>query len=309
MESLSAGTFVGSGSFRCQRCGYALTLEGSDVLAGLSRAVAGRAFLRASLFSTERISNADRPADRGDARPGGRRRTSASDWTRRVRRSTSRASTSSTRKATSCSTVAALARVDADRAQPRGRPALRRPDGLAASRADRAPPRRRPAARRPQPQRRVRQRRADRRPPAPGRRRDHRRALPAELPARRLGGAGRPAGGLRRASPRPAERSRAAEDSRQRSIAPMAKTIAVLSQKGGTGKTTAVRTLTDVLRRAGAAHARGRPRSAGQPLGLLRPAPRRRADDRATCSPGARRSTRRSSRTSSPPTCPSPRRS
>src|ERR1700759_4391935 len=32
MESLSAGTFVGSGSFRCQRCGYALTLEGSDVL-------------------------------------------------------------------------------------------------------------------------------------------------------------------------------------------------------------------------------------------------------------------------------------
>jgi chromosome partitioning protein len=32
----------------------------------------------------------------------------------------------------------------------------------------------------------------------------------------------------------------------------MAQTIAVLSQKGGTGKTTAVRTLTDVLRRSGA---------------------------------------------------------
>src|SRR5579884_1903981 len=32
---------------------------------------------------------------------------------------------------------------------------------------------------------------------------------------------------------------------------PMASTIAVLSQKGGTGKTTAVRTLTDVFRRAG----------------------------------------------------------
>src|SRR5213082_2219484 len=31
----------------------------------------------------------------------------------------------------------------------------------------------------------------------------------------------------------------------------MAVTIAVLSQKGGTGKTTAVRTLTDVLRRVG----------------------------------------------------------
>ena len=31
----------------------------------------------------------------------------------------------------------------------------------------------------------------------------------------------------------------------------MAEKIAVLSQKGGTGKTTTVRTLTDVLRRAG----------------------------------------------------------
>src|SRR3978361_2511724 len=31
----------------------------------------------------------------------------------------------------------------------------------------------------------------------------------------------------------------------------MAETIAVLSQKGGTGKTTAVRTLTDVFRRSG----------------------------------------------------------
>ncbi len=31
----------------------------------------------------------------------------------------------------------------------------------------------------------------------------------------------------------------------------MAQTIAVLSQKGGTGKTTAVRTLTDVFRRSG----------------------------------------------------------
>ena len=31
----------------------------------------------------------------------------------------------------------------------------------------------------------------------------------------------------------------------------MAQTIAVLSQKGGTGKTTAVRTLTDALRRRG----------------------------------------------------------
>ena len=28
MESLTSGTFVGAGSFRCQRCGYVLTLDG-----------------------------------------------------------------------------------------------------------------------------------------------------------------------------------------------------------------------------------------------------------------------------------------
>src|SRR4051794_14970568 len=57
-------------------------------------------------------------------------------------------------------------------------------------------------------------------------------------------------------SPRAADpgASRAVAPSRaRRSVisAAMAQTIAVLSQKGGTGKTTAVRTLTDVLRRAG----------------------------------------------------------
>jgi len=58
MESLSAGTFVGSGSFRCQRCGYALTLEGSDVLTPCP-SCGGQTFLRASLFSTERISQSE----------------------------------------------------------------------------------------------------------------------------------------------------------------------------------------------------------------------------------------------------------
>jgi pSer/pThr/pTyr-binding forkhead associated (FHA) protein/DNA-directed RNA polymerase subunit RPC12/RpoP len=58
MESLSAGTFVGSGSFRCQRCGYALTLEGSDVLTACP-SCGGQQFLRASLFSTERISKGE----------------------------------------------------------------------------------------------------------------------------------------------------------------------------------------------------------------------------------------------------------
>ena len=55
----------------------------------------------------------------------------------------------------------------------------------------------------------------------------------------------------------------------------MAQTIAVLSQKGGTGKTTTVRTLADALRRARSEHAGGGPRPAGQPLRLLRRAPRR----------------------------------
>jgi len=58
MESLSAGTFVGSGSFRCQRCGYALTLEGSDVLEACP-SCGGQTFLRASLFSTERIAHSE----------------------------------------------------------------------------------------------------------------------------------------------------------------------------------------------------------------------------------------------------------
>ena len=56
------------------------------------------------------------------------------------------------------------------------------------------------------------------------------------------------------AATRPAEAPspRRARRARPRSIAPtMAHTIAVLSQKGGTGKTTTVRTLTDALRRSG----------------------------------------------------------
>ncbi|MHB8532213.1 MAG: FHA domain-containing protein [Solirubrobacteraceae bacterium] len=55
MESLSAGSFVGAGSFRCENCGYALTLDGSEVLTACP-SCGGTAFLRASLFKTERIS-------------------------------------------------------------------------------------------------------------------------------------------------------------------------------------------------------------------------------------------------------------
>jgi hypothetical protein len=54
MESLAAGNFVGAGSFRCKRCGYTLTLSGSDTLTDCP-SCEGKEFVRASLFSTERI--------------------------------------------------------------------------------------------------------------------------------------------------------------------------------------------------------------------------------------------------------------
>jgi DNA-directed RNA polymerase subunit RPC12/RpoP len=55
MDSLTSGTFVGAGSFRCARCDYTLTLNGSDMLSDCP-GCGGREFLRASLFSTERIA-------------------------------------------------------------------------------------------------------------------------------------------------------------------------------------------------------------------------------------------------------------
>ena len=55
MESLTAGTFAGAGSFRCRQCGYSLTLEGNEVL-GACPSCGGEEFTRASLFRTDRIS-------------------------------------------------------------------------------------------------------------------------------------------------------------------------------------------------------------------------------------------------------------
>ena len=158
-------------------------------------------------------------------------------------------------------------------AAPGRRHPLRRPDRLAPPRADRAPGGRRARARRPRLNgvfvngERVewsalhRRRRDRRRPPPPAlrRHRDRRRRAPRRPtpPSREPSAAAWP-----HASPRRVYRA-----------APMAETIAVLSQKGGTGKTTTVRTLTDVLRRVGLRRARRRPRPAGQPVGLLRRRP------------------------------------
>jgi pSer/pThr/pTyr-binding forkhead associated (FHA) protein len=62
MDSLTSGTFVGAGSFRCTHCDYTLTLNGSEILGGCP-GCGGREFVRASLFSTERISGGASASD------------------------------------------------------------------------------------------------------------------------------------------------------------------------------------------------------------------------------------------------------
>jgi hypothetical protein len=63
MESLTAGTLAGAGSFRCQRCDYALTLDGSEALPPCP-SCGGREFQRASLFSTERFQPGEEHTER-----------------------------------------------------------------------------------------------------------------------------------------------------------------------------------------------------------------------------------------------------
>ncbi len=62
MESLTSGTMAGNGSFRCQECGYVLTLAGADTL-GDCPACGGSNFVRASLFSTSRFARPAAPTD------------------------------------------------------------------------------------------------------------------------------------------------------------------------------------------------------------------------------------------------------
>jgi FHA domain/Zinc-ribbon containing domain len=65
MESLTSGTIAGSGSFRCQRCGYVLTLAACDTL-GDCPGCGGRSFVRASLFSTGRLRGPESSASPAD---------------------------------------------------------------------------------------------------------------------------------------------------------------------------------------------------------------------------------------------------
>jgi predicted nucleic acid-binding Zn-ribbon protein len=52
MDLLSAGSFVGAGSFCCRNCGYVLTLTGEDALSDCP-GCGGTDFVRASLFNAD----------------------------------------------------------------------------------------------------------------------------------------------------------------------------------------------------------------------------------------------------------------
>src|SRR3712207_9052649 len=55
MESLTSGTLAGTGSFRCEECGYVVTLAAADALPDCSGCGSKR-FTRASLFSGPRFA-------------------------------------------------------------------------------------------------------------------------------------------------------------------------------------------------------------------------------------------------------------
>jgi pSer/pThr/pTyr-binding forkhead associated (FHA) protein len=55
MESLTSGTLAGTGSFRCEECGYVVTLAAADALPECP-SCASRNYARASLFSGPRFA-------------------------------------------------------------------------------------------------------------------------------------------------------------------------------------------------------------------------------------------------------------
>lgn len=71
VESLTSGTMAGAGSFRCQRCGYVLTLAASDALSDCP-GCGGASFVRASLFSVGHLgrSRSSELAPGGDLTTG-----------------------------------------------------------------------------------------------------------------------------------------------------------------------------------------------------------------------------------------------
>jgi predicted nucleic acid-binding Zn-ribbon protein len=62
MESLTSGTLAGTGSFRCESCGYVVTLAATESL-GACPSCGGRAFARASLFAAGRFERREETMD------------------------------------------------------------------------------------------------------------------------------------------------------------------------------------------------------------------------------------------------------
>jgi predicted nucleic acid-binding Zn-ribbon protein len=69
MESLKSGTLAGTGSFRCEECGYAVTLAAADALPACP-GCGGEAFRRASLFTSGRFDRDPATAMDADERAG-----------------------------------------------------------------------------------------------------------------------------------------------------------------------------------------------------------------------------------------------
>ena len=99
MESLTSGTLAGTGSFRCEECGYVVTLAAQDQLPDCP-GCGGSRFARASLFATGRFAQGRRADARG-ARAAHRRRRASSSATA--------ASTSPGATATPCASSASSA--------------------------------------------------------------------------------------------------------------------------------------------------------------------------------------------------------
>src|SRR5690349_8963481 len=60
MESLTSGTLAGTGSFRCEQCGYVVTLAAADALPDCP-GCSGHDFTRASLFGAPRFTREHAP--------------------------------------------------------------------------------------------------------------------------------------------------------------------------------------------------------------------------------------------------------
>jgi DNA-directed RNA polymerase subunit RPC12/RpoP len=67
MESLTSGTLAGTGSFRCEQCGYVVTLAAQDELPACP-GCSGASFVRASLFAGGRFQRRSSEAPTAEER-------------------------------------------------------------------------------------------------------------------------------------------------------------------------------------------------------------------------------------------------